>query len=75
MRCSPASAYVLLAASYLSYEILGGGAVSDAVVLLASVGAGVGGATPWVGQTQHYAQASAAHADVCVEINQCVGCR
>ncbi|CAH0370100.1 unnamed protein product [Pelagomonas calceolata] len=126
--------YVLLAASYLSYEILGGGAVADAVVicveikiygafvlnhrvvlhaidatparrrggvnsspldrartaassprndlvkncrvypthwlittqvvLLASVGAGVGGATLWVGQTQHYAQASAAHADV-----------
>ena len=56
--------YVLLAASYLSYEILGGGAVADAVVMLASVGAGVGGATLWVGQTQHYAQASAAHADV-----------
>ena len=66
--------YVLLAASYLSYEILGGGAVADTAVMLASVGAGVGGATLWVGQTQHYAQASAAHADVCVEINQCVGC-
>lgn len=56
--------YVLLAASYLSYEILGGGAVADAVVMLASILAGVGGATLWVGQTQHYAQASAAHAEV-----------
>ena len=55
--------YVLLAASYLSYKILGGGAVADAVVILASIGAGVGGATLWVGQTQHYAQASAAHAE------------
>lgn len=56
--------YVLLAASYLSYEIMGGGAVADAVVMLASILAGVGGATLWVGQTQHYAQASAAHAEV-----------
>lgn len=56
--------YVFLAASYLSYEILGGGAVADAVVILASIVAGVGGATLWVGQTQHYAQASAAHAEV-----------
>lgn len=56
--------YVLLSASYVSYDVVGGGLGADIFVVAASLAAGAGGAVLWVAQTAQYATAAAAYAEV-----------